>query len=145
MNVERRERYWPEAMLRTWLNEPWVPSALWANQLSRDELRVEEFRENGDLVVRCEMPGIDPDEDVEITVRDQMLRIQAERSQEERRETAGGYRSEFHYGSFGRVIPLPPGAKESDVKAEYRDGILEVRVPVDIARTEGAKIPVSHK
>jgi len=109
-----------------------------------DELRVEEFRENGSLVIRCEMPGIDPDEDVEITVRDQMLRIQAERQQEEETETASGYRSEFHYGSFGRVVPLPPGASEQDVKAKYKDGILEVRVPIDVKRTEGAKIPVSH-
>ena len=144
MKVEHRATAWPDPALRSWLTEPWLPSTLWGAPVSRDELKVEEFREDGTLVVRCEMPGIDPDEDVEITVRDQMLRIQAERSQEERRETAGGYRTEFRYGSFGRVIPLPPGAKESDVKAEYKDGILEVRVPLDIARTEGAKVPIAR-
>jgi len=134
---------WPETMFRSWLAEPWLASP-WLGPIARtDELRVEEFRDNGSLVVRCELPGIDPDEDVEITVRDQMLRIQAERKQEEKTETAGGYRSEFHYGSFGRVIPLPPGATEEDVKAKYKDGILEVRVPINTKRIEGAKVPVT--
>ena len=144
MKVQRRETAWPEALMRPWLTESWMPRMWFDTAVRPEELRVEEYRENGSLVIRCEMPGIDPDEDVEITVRDQMLRIQAERKQEEEAETATGYRSEFRYGSFGRVVPLPPGANESDVKARYADGILEVRVPIDLQRTEGAKIPVSH-
>lgn len=143
MKVQRREPFWPELpMLRSWLGEPFLPQTWWSQ--AGEDLRVEEFRDNGTLVVRCEMPGIDPDEDVEITVRDQMLRIQAERKQESELETSTGYRSEFRYGSYGRVMPLPPGAKEEDVKASYKDGILEIRVPIDVRRTEGAKIPVKH-
>ncbi|MFZ4514948.1 MAG: Hsp20/alpha crystallin family protein [Acidimicrobiia bacterium] len=144
MKVERRMPIWPEVpLLRSWLNDPILPANWWTP--TAEDLRVEEYRENGTLVVRCEMPGIDPDEDVEITVRDQMLRIQAERKLESKIETAGGYRSEFRYGSFGRVMPLPPGAKEEDVKASYHDGILEIRVPIDTRRTEGAKVPISHE
>ena len=49
------------------------------------------------------------------------------------------YDSEFRYGAFTRVLPLPPGASETDVTATYADGILEVRVPT---RTDGDR---SHK
>jgi HSP20 family protein len=44
----------------------------------------------------------------------------------------GTYRSEFHYGSFQRSLTLPPGAMTGNVTATYTDGILEVRVPVDV-------------
>jgi HSP20 family protein len=107
-------------------------------------LRVEEFTEGNELVVRAEMPGIDPDKDVEIQVSDHTLRLRAERRQESKVEEKGGYRSEFHYGSFVRSVPLPAGATEKDVKASYKDGILEVRIPVDTKAAEAKKIPIQR-
>ena len=108
------------------------------------EMRVEEYQEDGHLVVKAEMPGLDPDKDVEITVQDHMLHITAERRQETRSEDKAGYRSEFRYGSFSRTIALPLGATEEDVEASYRDGILEVRVPVDAEQAAAKKVPVTH-
>lgn len=108
------------------------------------ELRVEEFREGDQLVVRAEMPGIDPDKDVDIHVTDHVLSIRAERKQDTKTEEKGGYRSEFHYGSFTRAVRLPSGASESDVKASYKDGILEVRVPISEAKAEQTKIPIQR-
>jgi HSP20 family protein len=108
------------------------------------QLKVEEFREDGQLVVRAEMPGIDPDKDVEITVSDDILHLRAERRSETKTEDTSGYRSEFHYGSFSRSLRLPAGATEADIKATYTDGILEVRIPIDTATAETKKIPVSH-
>lgn len=107
-------------------------------------LRVEEFTEGDELVVRAEMPGIDPDKDVEIQVSDHTMRLRAERRQESKVEEKGGYRSEFHYGSFTRSVPLPVGASEQDVKASYKDGILEVRIPVDRKAAEAKKIPIQR-
>jgi HSP20 family protein len=92
-------------------------------------LRIEEYRDGDTLVVRSEMPGIDPDNDVEIDLRDHMLEIRAERREEKTEEDKGTRRSEFRYGSFFRAIPLPMEAKEGDVQATYKDGVLEVRVP----------------
>lgn len=115
---------------------------LWSRLES--ELRVEEFREGNELVVRAEMPGIDPEKDVDIHVTDHVLSIRAERRQDTKTEEKGGYRSEFHYGSFTRAVRLPSGADESDVKASYRDGILEVRVPVSEAKAEKTKIPIQR-
>lgn len=105
-------------------------------------LRVEEFRKNVDLVIRAEMPGIDPDKDVDIQVRDHVLEIRAQRTEREEHEDKGEYRSEFRYGSFFRAVNLPTNAKEADVKAGYHDGILEVRVPV-AASTESAGTRIS--
>jgi len=109
-----------------------------------DELRVEEFMEDDKLVVRAELPGIDPDRDVDIDIRDHSLRIRAERRQEEQKEVRGGYRSEFHYGTFTRTIPLASAASENDVKASYRDGILEVRVPIDQTEAQAKKIAIER-
>ena len=105
--------------------------------------RVEEFVDDNEMVVRAELPGIDPERDVEITVTDNSLRIRAER-REESRDDAEGYRSEFFYGLFERILPPPAGVNEEQVRATYRDGILEVRVPIDEQRAEAKRIPVER-
>ena len=52
---------------------------------------------------------------------------------------------EFRYGEFVRALPLPPGVKEEDIKASYKDGILEVRVPVGTETESSVKrIPVAR-
>ncbi|MFI5053537.1 MAG: Hsp20/alpha crystallin family protein [Acidimicrobiia bacterium] len=125
-----RPRFWPE--LRRSLGE------------GIDLLKVEEFTEGDHVVVRAEMPGIDPDKDVQITVTDHTLRLRAERREESKSEEKGSYRSEFHYGSFTRTVPLPVGATDKDVKATYKDGILEVRIPVDREEAKARKVPIQR-
>jgi HSP20 family molecular chaperone IbpA len=89
-------------------------------------LRLEDESRDGLYLVRAELPGVDPVEDIEVTVRDGQLTITAERTQTE--ETNG--RSEFSYGSFARTIELPVGADEDDINATYDRGILTVLVPL---------------
>ncbi len=96
--------------------------------LGQNVIRVDEFREDSTLVIQAELPGIDPDEDVELTVAEGELRISAQRRTEETDEGKGYLRRELSYGSFTRTLPLPEGVAESDVKASYKDGILEIRV-----------------
>ncbi len=97
--------------------------------LTRDyPMRLEEFADNGHLVVRAELPGIDPDKDVQITVDDGLLTISGERRSETVSDKVGRHFTEMQYGSFSRTVPLPEGASEKDVTATYRDGILEVRL-----------------
>ena len=92
-------------------------------------MRVEEFREDGTLVIRADLPGIDPDKDVELTVSHGMLHIEAKRRQEEKVEGKGYVRRELRYGSFARSLPLPEGVTEADITATYKAGVLEIRVP----------------
>lgn len=92
--------------------------------------RVEEYRDGDTVVIRAELPGIDPEQDVELTVADDVLHLRAERRERTEHKDKGGYRSEFRYGSFSRALPLPAGCRDEDISAAYRDGVLEVRVPV---------------
>lgn len=88
-------------------------------------VRVEDYMEGDTYVLRAELPGIDPDKDVDLQVERGMLTISGER----REETKEKNRREFHYGSFRRTVPVAVGTKAEDVKATYTDGVLEVRVP----------------
>lgn len=87
-------------------------------------LRMEDETRDGLYLVRVELPGVDPIEDIEVTVRDGQLTIKAERNQTD--DTSG--RSEFSYGSFARTILLPVGADEDEIHATYDRGILTVSV-----------------
>ena len=107
-------------------------------------IRVEEEIKDGAMVIRAELPGIDPEKDVEITVSDGMLVLKAERRSESKEESEGRVRSEFHYGSYTRTLPLPKGASEKDVQATYKDGILEVTVPVKTEAVERQRIAVKR-
>lgn len=101
----------------------------WANMrpgLGGHVIKVEDEVSDGQYRLHAEIPGVDPAKDVDITVRDGVLTIKAERSE---KETNG--RSEFSYGSFIRSVTLPSGAKEDDIKASYDKGILSVSVPID--------------
>lgn len=137
--------------LSNWLDE-WMrslpmrrPFGLAWDWPGEDLIRVDEYRDGDTIVVRAELPGIDPDKDVELTVSDGMLRIEAERRVEEESKDKGYVRHELSYGRLTRTLPLPEGVVESDITASYRDGILEVRVPVPatVAGQEPTKIAIS--
>jgi HSP20 family protein len=117
-----------------------------SNQWDEAEwLRVEEFVEDKTLVVRAELPGIDPEKDVDISVVDGSLVIRAEKEQKSEKTEKDSYRSEFHYGSFVRAIALPSGVDEAQIAASYRDGVLEVRVPMgEPIEPAKVKIPISR-
>ena len=103
------------------------------------EMRCEEYVEGDRFLLRVELPGIDPERDVELTVSSGVLTVRAER-RHERRERA--HRSEFFYGLLARTFVLPRGADENAVTATYRDGVLEVRVP--LGSTPARSVPVSR-
>ncbi len=109
-----------------------------------DGLRVEEFREGNDIVVRTDIPGVDPDKDVEIAITDGVLQIRAERRHADQEAGHDYYRSEVRYGAFERSLPLPAGATSDDVKATYKDGVLEVRVHVPDEASKKTTVPVSR-
>ena len=143
-SVEKTRGEWLEPLLGRFFDRP----RGWPSLLHYDEMetgmKVEELVEGDELVVRAEMPGIDPDKDVQIHVRNHMLEMSAERREETKSEDKGRYRSEFRYGSFTRTVQLPPDAGEHDVKATYKDGILEVRMPLDKKQAEVTRIEVQR-
>jgi HSP20 family protein len=101
-------------------------------------IRVEDELKDGSYELRAEIPGVDPAKDVDITVRDGVLTIKAQRS--EKKESNG--RSEFSYGSFVRQVTLPAGSDEDAIKAAYDKGILTVSVPVTEAEPAAKHVAV---
>ena len=78
--------------------------------------------------LKLEVPGIDP-KDIDIEVTPDSVSIRGERKSESMIEEKGVTRTEFRYGEFHRVIPLPVRIKNTDVKATYKDGILTLALP----------------
>lgn len=108
-------------------------------------LRVEEYREGDSLVVKAEVPGIDPNKDVNITLTGDELRIDVRHEEKSEHKDKRGYRSEFRYGTFSRSVALPGAVKEEDIRASYTDGILEVRIPVSGQQESPLrKIPITR-
>ncbi len=85
-----------------------------------------ETKEN--LVLRLEVPGMQP-ADLNIEATAKSVSISGERKSQVKSEAEGKTRSEFRYGSFQRVIPLPARIQNTEVKAEYKDGILQLTLP----------------
>jgi len=133
--VTRRDYRGPFVDIFDWLESPWTVFHPVGNQ----PMRVEDYVKDGHYVVRAELPGIDPEKDVEVTVSKGVLTISATRHE----ETEGKHRSEFRYGAFVRSITLPAGADEDHIQATYDKGVLEVVVSIKDQEAEKThKIPV---
>jgi HSP20 family protein len=114
---------------------------LWGRPADAHGIRVEARFEDGVYEVRAELPGVDPDKDVEVTVSEGTLAIHAQRAGEHEHR----HRSEFSYGSFTRTVRLPEGAKTDEAAASYRGGILTVRMPVrEPAKAAGRALKVAR-
>ncbi|GAA1968200.1 hypothetical protein GCM10009798_30730 [Nocardioides panacihumi] len=143
MTITKRERSLPRTLERPWgleLFDSFTADRLrglltgespfeWPFDGGSRWMRIETFTDGDETVVRAELPGLDPPKDIDISVEDDLLRISASREERSEDERPDGYHSEFRYGSFVRSLRLPNGVSEKDVRATYRDGILEVRVP----------------
>lgn len=87
-----------------------------------------------DIVVSAEIPGVDPD-NIDVEVTEDSVILKGEVKQEESTENESYRMMERRYGAFHRVIPLPAEVKANEARAEYRNGVLEIRIP----RSENAK------
>ena len=83
--------------------------------------------DDGDLVIKAELPGV-KQEDVDITLQDNVLTVSGQRKAEQEEERGGYYVRERQYGSFSRSLMVPEGVDESKIHARYQDVVLEVTV-----------------
>ena len=118
----------------------------WFDSPKSMAMRTEEYVDENTFVVRCELPGMNPDEDVRVTTDGGILTITAERREEISEGEAGksNYRSEFRYGSYRRDLTLPRGTVTEDIKATYSDGILEIRLPLKNVAGGPKQITITH-
>jgi HSP20 family protein len=121
--TEEIDRFFREFGLKTWLRPKlvekdyaWTPT-------------IEILTKKDRLIVRAEIPGVNPAE-VKVELVEGLLTIKGERRKEVIDEKEGFYKSERLYGQFLRTIPLPEGAIDEEAKATFTNGVLEVIVPI---------------
>ena len=83
---------------------------------------------DGEYLIKAELPEVKK-EDVKVTVENGVLTLQGERRQEKEEKAKRFHRVERSYGSFVRSFTLPESVDESSVKAEYKDGVLNLHLP----------------
>jgi HSP20 family protein len=104
---------------------------------------IEAFQRGNEFVVRAEVPGMNR-QDLTVEAGDDALTIHGERRQEHEDDRDGVYWTERSYGSFSRVIPLPPGTISDSAKASFTNGVLEVVMQAPSAETRrGRRIDIS--
>lgn len=113
-----------------------IENAYWSPNL---EVREQDNR----LIVSADLPGLNK-EDVKVEVTNEGLAIQGERRQEQEQRQGGVYRSERSYGRFYRLIPLPEGAETDKAKADFKNGVLQVQVPLSQQQKQRSRqIPIN--
>lgn len=106
---EMAGRYLPSGELK------WIPA-------------IEVSETENEVAVRVEIPGVKP-ENIDVEVVSNILTVSGEVREEKRDKEANVHRTEFRYGRFLRRIPLPTEVKSDNAKAEFHDGILELKLP----------------
>jgi HSP20 family protein len=81
-----------------------------------------------DIIVKIQVPGIDA-KDLDIQVSENTIAVAGEYQEEKTSDSEGFYRSEFSYGKFQRIIPLPVNVKHEQVKAEVKHGVVTLTLP----------------
>jgi HSP20 family protein len=114
---------------------PWWPERWFrADELDVRAPAVDVFEEKDDIVVKAEIPGMDKD-NIQVNLTDHTLTIKGEKKKEEEVKEENYFRSERSYGTFLRTVELPRDVHADKVKATFKNGVLEVRMP----KTEEAK------
>ncbi len=102
---------------------------------------IDVVRDSGKLVLRADIPGIEPKE-VKVAIEDDVLTVSGEHTESTEKKGKDFVRRERHYGAFSRSIPLPAGVETKKVKAQTHDGVLEVTIPLP-KTVEGEKIEIT--
>ncbi len=123
------EDFWRRPFSSLMLGERWpLP------MMSMKAPSLDVFEEKDELVVKADLPGMSKEE-IEVTVTGNVVTIKGEKRKEEEVKEKDYYRRERSYGSFVRSVELPCEVKSEQIKGNFKDGVLEVRMP----KTEEAK------
>ena len=139
MNLIKRQEVWDPFDLMTdfqqemnrLFNRSLVKKNGWTKTFAPETDVVEE---KDAFIVKADLPGIKKEE-LDIKVEGRLLTLKGERKEEKETKEKNYYASERFYGAFTRMIELPTDVKADQVKAAYKDGVLEITLP----KTEGAK------
>ena len=116
--TNRLNRIFGQSLARSESGQNMLAVADWAPSVDISET-------DSAYLIKGEIPGVKK-EDVKVTIQDGMLTIQGERKQEKEEKGKKFHRIERSYGSFVRSFRVPDDADENSVKAEFKDGMLNV-------------------
>jgi HSP20 family protein len=114
----------------------------WAGDESTWSPAVEVRERNGNVEISAELPGLNK-EDVKVECTDEGVQIEGEKKRESTSEEGGIHRTERSYGHFYRMIPLPEGANADKATAEFKNGVLQVRVPIDESKRKSRRLQIT--
>ncbi len=140
---EDMEKWFEETMSKTF---PFFGPSWWPKSRIMDDDRlkpsVDIYEEGDDVVLKAELPGLTKN-DISVTLRDELITITGEKKREEKIDRENYYRVEASYGSFSRTFRLPVMVQGDKVKAKFKDGILEIRIPKsEEEKKKGIKIDI---
>jgi len=101
---------------------------------------LESYVKNGNLVVRTDVPGVEP-KDLDVSVVGNVLRIKGERKEEKEVKSEDYIRREASYGAFERRMTLPEGADTEKIAANFKNGVIEITMPI-AKGAETKKVPL---
>jgi HSP20 family protein len=101
--------------------EDWALGGAWAPA-------VDIFERDGNIVLKAELPGVDP-KDVQVHLENNVLTLRGERKFDQEVKKESYHRVERSYGAFSRSFHLPTTVDVNNIKADYKDGVLNVALP----------------
>ncbi|WP_406090563.1 Hsp20/alpha crystallin family protein [Streptomyces sp. NBC_01013] len=137
--TEHRRRFLPD--LVDWFGSEFPGLPGWRPGSAAHSIPIEVSNQEGGYVLRAQLPGMEPESDIRVTVDDDLVTVHAEHaeSQEDKEH------SEFRYGSFRRTVRLPGTVRPDKVEASYTDGVLTIRAALlDRAEESGYGVPVKR-
>ena len=141
-NMERLFEDFPRFQFPNYFEREFAP---FRTEFDRTEWtpQIEVLKNNGQFVVRADLPGLTKD-DVKVELTEKLLLISGERKEEKEEKGEGFYHSERSYGNFYRQISLPEGVKTENAAATFRNGVLEITMPMLKAEPTTRKIEVKE-
>lgn len=119
-----------QELMRDWgFNELPFPFRFHGTEMTTWIPKIDVFEKDGELVLKADLPGV-PKENVKVTVEEGYLVVAGDRKEEKEVKDESYYRMERDYGSFYRRVPLDFEVDPNLIKATYKEGILEVKVPI---------------
>lgn len=116
--------------------------APFGEQMSEFYPSVDVIENDKQIQISAELPGLD-ENDIEVTLKDDVLTISGEKKAEKEEKDKNYYRMERSYGSFRRSIPLPSEIESNKVDATFKKGVLTITLPKTAeARKRAKKIAI---
>lgn len=142
--IDEMDRMFESFFNRGWLRpfrEMWPEWARFEEGLEFRTPRVDVINRDEEVLVRAELPGVKR-EDLTVELTGDVLTIRGEQHHEERKEEGDVVRAEIARGAFSRTMTMPGGLDGEHVKAEFKDGVLEVHLP-KLEKTERRRIEIA--